>query len=702
VDVTRIIEHLKTASESARIVREAVLSELPDASWQNREELDALVERILIISEQRAAVQRRRSCLLALAKVLESGGIVHRREQRLAELQQLRDHAIDELRSQAALQSTSPALLGPKADRWIEWACGLKEPEDAESLQSIRAGFPRLDDFIANLELSMWIAKSPGGTIELEHEHAAAEKDPGESRQDIDEPDRLLPSSSRSQIVSSEPADSVADRHEDRFSPSELPAPTRSKPQPPDDSRGITNEEPGRVQEPKSLALAQLIVMGGTGIPVGSDHGPKQSISATKLVRETTTQIAVAPHLELGTSMAATLADMPEVEESNTVTRAENARLHQQIGEPVPSLSAEWLAAKFKAEPDESPFPYELYGLSVVAGLNTPEAADGDTKVIEEALERSQERALARLTGIDEEQRQHDKTSADASAAMAPQAIGAARAVDYGTKDAVQRPWAGRWLILLGVVFALLLAAGFLMWRGSRKSASNRTPDTVQRALPAPTQSNPIDTEGPTHAATTTEHEARAEAPTTGTSQEPRSRDHSVDRASPAKGRAAKPADQQEATVLSPPPPSPRQVRKEESAPVAEANTQGSVAGGSINGVPTGMANVLKSVPVVVPKVTPTKDDATSGVEPAVLLRQVAPRYPQQARDARVEGTVVLEGVVGVDGKLQNLRVVRGDPRLIQAALDAAKQFRYKPSRLHGQPVESDTQINFNFSLTGG
>jgi protein TonB len=699
VDITEIIEHLKTASESARIVREAILSELPDASWQNREELDALVERIRSIAEQRAAVQRRRSCLLALATVLEKGGIVHRRAQRLAELRQLRDHAIDELRSQAELQSTSPALPGPQADQWIEWACGLKEPEDAESLRSIRAGFPRLDDFIANLELSMWMPGSLGGAIELGREHTAASKDLEESRRDADELDRPPQSSSRSQMVSSEPGDSAGERHEGRFL-TEPSAPTRSKPQPLDDSRAITKEEPGLVQGRKGLALAQLMVMGRTGDPVSSDHSPEQSISRLEHLRKPATQAEIAPQVESSRFMAqsSSLAVMSEVQESSTATRAESV----QVQQGPPSLSAEWLAAKFETEPDQSSFPYEMYGLSVAAGLNAPETADRDGKAIEEALERSQELALARLTGIDENQRQHDKTSADASAAMAPQTIGAARAVDYGTKDAVQRPWAARWLMLIAVVFALLLAAGFLKWRGSRKAASNRTPDAVQSALVAPKQSNPIEVSDPSPAATTTQPGARSEAPVTGMPPEPGPRDHGGDRASSANVQAAKPAGKQEAAILSPPPPTPRQIRKEESASAAEANTQISVASGSINGVPTGMANVLTNVPVVVPKVTPPKDDATSGAEPAQLLRQLSPRYPQQARDAKVEGTVVLEGVVGIDGKLQNLRVVRGDPRLIQSALDAAKQFRYKPGRLHGQPVESNTQISFNFSLTGG
>ena len=140
---------------------------------------------------------------------------------------------------------------------------------------------------------------------------------------------------------------------------------------------------------------------------------------------------------------------------------------------------------------------------------------------------------------------------------------------------------------------------------------------------------------------------------------------------------------------------------QEESASAAGSDTQVPLAGGSINGVPTGMTNVLTTVPVVVPQLAPQKDQASSGTVAAVLLKEVPPRYPLQARQARVEGTVVLEGIIGIDGKLQNLRAVRGDARLVQAAIDAAKQWRYKPSLLHGQPAESVTQITVNFSLTG-
>ena len=64
----------------------------------------------------------------------------------------------DRLLGSAALPSP-PALPGPEADEWIDWACKLKEPEDAESLKDLRNGFARVDEFIANLEPEMWTVK---------------------------------------------------------------------------------------------------------------------------------------------------------------------------------------------------------------------------------------------------------------------------------------------------------------------------------------------------------------------------------------------------------------------------------------------------------------------------------------------------------------------------------------------------------------
>lgn len=157
VDITEVIDQLKNAAESSRNLRALVLAELPEASWQNREELDAIVEEISKRIEARN-LEQKRFRLLGLATHFERGTIVHRRTVRLNQLQQLRDQAVKELRVQAALPSP-PALPGPEADEWIDWACKLKEPEDAESLQNMRNGFARVDEFIANLEPEMWTVK---------------------------------------------------------------------------------------------------------------------------------------------------------------------------------------------------------------------------------------------------------------------------------------------------------------------------------------------------------------------------------------------------------------------------------------------------------------------------------------------------------------------------------------------------------------
>jgi len=158
VNITEVIEQLKTAAESARNLRALVSAELPEAKWQNREELDDLMAEIQKRVEARN-IEQLRTRLLTMAAELERGSIVHRRAVRVNQMNQLREQAVKELRSQAGLQGTPATLPGPDSDEWIEWACGLQEPDDTESLQTLRNAFPRLDDFIANLEPNMWVIK---------------------------------------------------------------------------------------------------------------------------------------------------------------------------------------------------------------------------------------------------------------------------------------------------------------------------------------------------------------------------------------------------------------------------------------------------------------------------------------------------------------------------------------------------------------
>jgi periplasmic protein TonB len=81
------------------------------------------------------------------------------------------------------------------------------------------------------------------------------------------------------------------------------------------------------------------------------------------------------------------------------------------------------------------------------------------------------------------------------------------------------------------------------------------------------------------------------------------------------------------------------------------------------------------------------------------LKHKVQPQYPQEARDNRVQGTVRLHVVLSTAGKVQQLEVVSGDPILAKAALEAVRQWEYKPTLLNGEPVEVDTTVDVVFSL---
>lgn len=86
-------------------------------------------------------------------------------------------------------------------------------------------------------------------------------------------------------------------------------------------------------------------------------------------------------------------------------------------------------------------------------------------------------------------------------------------------------------------------------------------------------------------------------------------------------------------------------------------------------------------------------------VQAATLINQVMPQYPMIARTAHVSGTVVLHAVIGKDGTIKELEFVSGPPLLMKPAMDAVKEWRYRPALLNGEPVEVDTTINVIFNL---
>jgi len=86
-------------------------------------------------------------------------------------------------------------------------------------------------------------------------------------------------------------------------------------------------------------------------------------------------------------------------------------------------------------------------------------------------------------------------------------------------------------------------------------------------------------------------------------------------------------------------------------------------------------------------------------VQQSMLIYQVPPVYPEEAKAIRLSGIVILEVIVGNDGLVNDLRVISGHPNLQSAAIDAVRQWRYKPTLLNGVPVEVMTTVTVNFSL---
>jgi TonB family protein len=102
-----------------------------------------------------------------------------------------------------------------------------------------------------------------------------------------------------------------------------------------------------------------------------------------------------------------------------------------------------------------------------------------------------------------------------------------------------------------------------------------------------------------------------------------------------------------------------------------------------------------------VPAGPPRRIRVGGNVQAAKLIVQVPPEYPPDLQQAGIETSVTIKALISTTGEPMNLEVVSpgGDPRLVRAALDAVKQWRYQPARLNGEPVVIDTQITVDFRL---
>ncbi len=144
------------------------------------------------------------------------------------------------------------------------------------------------------------------------------------------------------------------------------------------------------------------------------------------------------------------------------------------------------------------------------------------------------------------------------------------------------------------------------------------------------------------------------------------------------------------------------EIVKEEEAPPQMAGVVGGVPGGVPGGSMNGVIGGIVSSAAVVPTIHQAQRVRVSqGVTSGLLIRRIQPSYPPLAKQARISGSVILQAEISKDGSIQNLHVISGHPMLVPSALEAVKQWKYKPYILNGEPVEVETTITVNFTLAG-
>jgi protein TonB len=118
-----------------------------------------------------------------------------------------------------------------------------------------------------------------------------------------------------------------------------------------------------------------------------------------------------------------------------------------------------------------------------------------------------------------------------------------------------------------------------------------------------------------------------------------------------------------------------------------------------INSVAPAGPNVTVGPPAAAPSKKPLQ--ISQGVLAGYLLGSIRPEYPQIARAAHVDGSVVIDAIISRSGTIESARIVSGPPMLQPAALAAVRQARYRPFLLNGQPTEVQTTITINFRMGG-
>jgi periplasmic protein TonB len=143
-----------------------------------------------------------------------------------------------------------------------------------------------------------------------------------------------------------------------------------------------------------------------------------------------------------------------------------------------------------------------------------------------------------------------------------------------------------------------------------------------------------------------------------------------------------------------------QRLRAPVSTDMPDAPSVGGSSGSFASAIPGVNSNAAAPAPVAAAAVpTPAPGNAKAGgqIQQAVLIYRKEAEYPKIAKQTGAKGVVTLSATITKEGSVKNVKVVSGHPMLVNAAADAVRQWKYKPTLLNGQPVETDTQILVNF-----
>jgi protein TonB len=153
----------------------------------------------------------------------------------------------------------------------------------------------------------------------------------------------------------------------------------------------------------------------------------------------------------------------------------------------------------------------------------------------------------------------------------------------------------------------------------------------------------------------------------------------------------------------------PRSVKmiKEEEAPPPMSGmgviggVEGGVPGGQVGGVIGSILSSTRNSGTTVAVAAPAKPmRISSGVSEGMLVQKIEPAYPVIAQRAHIQGTVRLQAIISRQGTIENLQLIEGHPMLVPAAIDAVKQWKYRPYVLNGEPLPVETIVIVNFHLS--